>query len=291
MDQKINKKSLYSYIIITFGLTLIVVGVMAGLQMKMVAGALSAQLVLAGLMFLPTIATIITRQFITKEGWATAGWHWGAFKNYLNVWLLIPAVFIIIYTLTYILGAPVDFSLSGFASQYGLTLPLPGPLIVLIIFLFTFLFTPFVNSVAGLGEELGWRGHLLPHLLPLGEKKALVISGLIWGLWHVPFVVLLGFGGYSNVWLGALFFIAMATFLGIYIGYLRLHSGSSILAGWAHGVFNSQAYGIWAMIFPAFNHFIGGPGGLVGLVVLGVVAWYSFRLLDQHNLKKISVNL
>ena len=38
-------------------------------------------------------------------------------------------------------------------------------------------------------KELGWRGYLLPKLMPLGEKKALLISGLIWGLWHAPQVL------------------------------------------------------------------------------------------------------
>ncbi len=43
---------------------------------------------------------------------------------------------------------------------------------------------PFVNSVVTFGEEWGWRGYLLPKLLPLGERKALLVSGVIWGVWH-----------------------------------------------------------------------------------------------------------
>jgi len=35
-------------------------------------------------------------------------------------------------------------------------------------------------TVAALGEEIGWRGFLLPALRPLGTGKALVLSGLIW---------------------------------------------------------------------------------------------------------------
>jgi hypothetical protein len=51
--------------------------------------------------------------------------------------------------------------------------------------LWALLLTPF-----SLGEEWGWRGYLLPRLLPLGQWPALLISGAIWGFWHAPLVVL-----------------------------------------------------------------------------------------------------
>lgn len=36
------------------------------------------------------------------------------------------------------------------------------------------------------GEEYGWRGYLVPKLLPLGEVRASLIVGVIWGVWHFP---------------------------------------------------------------------------------------------------------
>lgn len=36
------------------------------------------------------------------------------------------------------------------------------------------------------GEEYGWRGYLLPKLLPLGELRASLLVGVIWGAWHFP---------------------------------------------------------------------------------------------------------
>ncbi len=46
---------------------------------------------------------------------------------------------------------------------------------------------------AGLGEELGWRGFLLPRLQ--ARHTALVASiivGIVWGLWHVPLFMVEG---------------------------------------------------------------------------------------------------
>ncbi|UJW85014.1 type II CAAX endopeptidase family protein [Devosia sp. SL43] len=41
--------------------------------------------------------------------------------------------------------------------------------------------------MAGLGEEIGWRGFLLPRLQPrLGVLPAALVIGAIWGLWHLP---------------------------------------------------------------------------------------------------------
>jgi membrane protease YdiL (CAAX protease family) len=53
--------------------------------------------------------------------------------------------------------------------------------------------------MAALGEELGWRGFLMPHLHPrLSLLAAALVTGLVWGLWHLPadYVALKGYGGW-----------------------------------------------------------------------------------------------
>ena len=47
-----------------------------------------------------------------------------------------------------------------------------------------------VVSVLALFEEVGWRGWLLPRLIGLtSERRAIVISSVIWSAWHVPYVL------------------------------------------------------------------------------------------------------
>ena len=45
-----------------------------------------------------------------------------------------------------------------------------------------------MNLIMGpLGEELGWRGYLLPRLVPsLGWVGAALVLGAIWAVWHLP---------------------------------------------------------------------------------------------------------
>jgi uncharacterized protein len=53
--------------------------------------------------------------------------------------------------------------------------------------------------LAALGEEIGWRGVLLPRLeRSIGLLPAAIIVGLLWGLWHLPadYIALKGFGGW-----------------------------------------------------------------------------------------------
>lgn len=42
-------------------------------------------------------------------------------------------------------------------------------------------------SFAALGEEAGWRGYMMPKMIKLwGVRKAVVIGGILWGIWHWP---------------------------------------------------------------------------------------------------------
>jgi membrane protease YdiL (CAAX protease family) len=47
-----------------------------------------------------------------------------------------------------------------------------------------------VTLPLAIGEEYGWRGYLLPRLLPLGEARATLVLALIWGSWHLPILLI-----------------------------------------------------------------------------------------------------
>jgi membrane protease YdiL (CAAX protease family) len=98
-----------------------------------------------------------------------------------------------------------------------------------------------INLLPALGEELGWRGWLLPKFLPLGAVPAVLVSGVIWGLWHAP-LILLGYN-YPDApgWLGLTCMVAMCVLVGAVFGWLRLRSGSVWPAALAHGAFNAAA--------------------------------------------------
>jgi len=56
----------------------------------------------------------------------------------------------------------------------------------------TALAIPFSTPVQA-GEEIGWRGYLLPRLSArIGLPAASLIVGIIWGCWHLPFFLIAG---------------------------------------------------------------------------------------------------
>jgi hypothetical protein len=72
--------------------------------------------------------------------------------------------------------------------------------------------------------------------------------------------------------------MVMTTTIGIYINELTLQNRSSILAGWIHGAFNGQAYGIWRILFPNVNPLIGGFTGIIGSTVWLILGlWKVYR--------------
>ncbi|ASU85334.1 CPBP family intramembrane metalloprotease domain-containing protein [Nocardiopsis gilva YIM 90087] len=89
------------------------------------------------------------------------------------------------------------------------------------------------------GEEWGWRGYLLPALVPMGVVPAAVAHGVVWGVWHAP-IILLGynFGRPDLIGLGAM--TALSVLLGAVLAWLRLASGSLWPAVIAHGAFNNS---------------------------------------------------
>jgi membrane protease YdiL (CAAX protease family) len=122
------------------------------------------------------------------------------------------------------------------------------------------LLTPFA-----FGEEWGWRGYLLPRLLPLGQWPALLISGMIWGFWHAP-LILMGFDYPQHRLLGLVLIMGFGVIVGILLGWTRLATGSVWPAVLGHAAVdaNQVAGGVYVLL-PAGAQFDTALGGLTGV--------------------------
>jgi membrane protease YdiL (CAAX protease family) len=128
------------------------------------------------------------------------------------------------------------------------------------------------NGLFALGEELGWRGWLLPALRPLGIWPALLASGAVWGLWHSP-VILLGYNFGLTDWRGVGFMLVGCTLLGVLLGWTRLRTGSVWPAVFGHGAFNATAglVLLLAAAGPMPPMTVVGPLGAVTWIVMALV--------------------
>lgn len=279
-----DKKGIISFLLITFSITY-------GIEFAFIAGGVSpimqglGQYMVAAVMWVPALAAFITVKFITKENFNILRIRFGPWKNYLYSALIIPFCYLIIYGLTYLTGLGIpDWEMNYFKnifSEQNVSIPVISNVAAVwgALYLSTLFVAPVLNGLFGFGEELGWRGYLLFKLMPLGKWKAYTLLAVIWALWHLP-LILVGFmyPGYSII--GLFFFIGLTFTLGIYMNELTLKYQCSVIAGWIHGLFNSQRLGIWTILFPNVNPLFGGYNGIIGMIVwliLGVIVLRKFK--------------
>jgi membrane protease YdiL (CAAX protease family) len=131
-----------------------------------------------------------------------------------------------------------------------------------------------VTCIATTGEELGWRGHLLVRLLPLGEARAAFLVGIVWGLWHAPLIALDGYELGIRSWAVAPFFCLVTVPFGMLLAWLRLRSGSVWPAVLGHAVLNSAAPLVLLVLSAPASRLLGPPVGLLGVAPLwAFAAW------------------
>ena len=129
-----------------------------------------------------------------------------------------------------------------------------------------------INLLPALGEEIGWRGWLTPQLLPLGALPTIGITGVIWGLWHTP-VMLLGHN-YPHLpgWLSVSFMVIFCTLIGGVLSWLSIRSNSVWPAALGHSTINATA--ALPLLFsatPSFDSAAVGIAGATGWIVTAVI--------------------
>jgi uncharacterized protein len=273
----LNKKALIVFLSLTFGITIALV-VAARLSGFSLFGApdIYGQLTILGAMFAPAFSAIFTHSIVLKKPLKELGFTWGPWQMYAKTYGVICVMFIINYAITWALVIKPDFTLGSFMALYNIPPPLPVPVgtMLALFAAITFIGAPIFNFIPSLGEEIGWRGFLLPNLEPLGKTKAIIYSGMIWALWHTPMILILGFGYGVQAWPGVILHFLLVTGLGIYMGYVWFQTRSTLLAAFMHAVFNANAYGIWAIIFVSGNKLLVGGQGITGAllcVILGLI--------------------
>ena len=132
-------------------------------------------------------------------------------------------------------------------------------------------------------EEWGWRGYLLNRLRErLGTWPALVLIGVICGVWHLPFYVGPWFSMSGDALRSLLPFTIFCVFFGMVLGWLRLAAGSIWPAVVGHAVNNTVVFGFVQVVVadraaePRIDGWLTGlsgwPGWLIMLVPVTVLA-------------------
>lgn len=297
----IERKSLAWFLAMTFifSWTLFLVP-LALPEMDATQKQLTTQGLWALAMWGPGVAAIVTTLFVEKKPFSSLRLNTlGPRRFYLWAWLLPIALTIVGGLLTLLFGiAKLDLSFAMIRDAMASAAngsAVPAGVVVGAQVLFAFTLAPFVNILFALGEELGWRGYLLPKLMPLGQWKAIFASGVIWGFWHAPTIVQgLNYPGYPV--LGIFMMIAFCVLLGTILSWLTLNTKSPWTAALGHGSVNAVA-GLPILFFqPGFNMAIGGtlaaPVAWIGMALF--IAWLMWTkrlpMLDQIENGQVETN-
>lgn len=248
MDKKSETKRLSIYLAFAFGLTFAVFlpYVLSG-HVWMKDGTLSGmdQFVCLG-MLMPASAVLLTR-YITKEGFNVTGKDSMllgiSFKGgkwiYFMLAIVLPWIYLELgFSLTLLLSP------KAFDTAYPTVLGIADRERAVIFFQpLAMMVSGAIASFAAFGEEAGWRGYMMPKMIKLwGVKKAVILGGIIWGMWHWPLTYIgHNFGrdyfGYPFTGFGAMCILCI--FMNMAFTFLTYKSGSIWPAVFLHAVGNS----------------------------------------------------
>ncbi|RUL53088.1 CPBP family intramembrane glutamic endopeptidase [Lysinibacillus antri] len=228
------------------------------------------------LMFVPLFVgfmmMLFTGELFSKSGWSSLGLHKFSMKGFL-IGFVTPIIPIVVgYVIVWNTGL----------AEFTVPAELEGNIPLL---LFSFVATIVITSLTKiLGEEIGWRGYLLPRLQPLGIEKALFVSSFIWGLFHIAPILFSGqYHSDTNFIIFIPLFMMNLLFVGFFIGYLRFITGSIWPAVIAHGAHN-VLWGFGASFTTNTDPIVAYLTGDVGII--GVIFYFIIYLVIRKDLKK-----
>jgi uncharacterized protein len=279
MKPKIGSQRMTIFLFFTFGITwlldlaIYLMGGLSNLKPGTPTWFLSSFAMVS-----PALATVLTRM-VTREGWNDTylRLHFKQIKCYwLAAWVGTPILLLLGMGIFYVLipqyfdssFSAVNKLLARAAQQTGKATPLSPHLFLMIQIFQVILIAPIFNSIATFGEEFGWRAYLLEKFMPLGGRTALLIMGVIWGIWHWPFIYM----GYEYGFYYPVVFLWFTFIIGTFLAWLTPKSRSVWPAVIAHAALN----GIASLALLLVK---GQPNPLFGPTEVRLVASRPFTIL------------
>jgi uncharacterized protein len=198
-----------------------------------------------GLMWCPGVSALLTCAIRGKPV-SSLGWKWNWRYQWLSYAIPIAyatAAYIVIWV-TGLGGVPNWKVVDGLAKVAGLS-TLSRPALLVVFVLSTGTLGLITSTVSALGEEIGWRGLLVPELAKITSfTKTALISGVIWTAWHVPILVFADYNNGTPVWYGLTCFAVLVISISFVFAWMRLRSGSLWTGAILHATHNLVIQGI-----------------------------------------------
>lgn len=199
-----------------------------------------------GLMWCPALAGMLTLR-MNGRSIADLGWKWGETKYQVRSWYIPLLYASIAYAIVWIFrfGA---FGNPEYYDSLTKTMHLGGPpwISIVVGILLTGTFGLIRSISSALGEEIGWRGFLVPELSKTASfTTTSLISGIVWSLWHYPILIYGDYNAGTPTWYGLTCFTVMVISISFVFAWMRIKSGSLWTGAILHGSHNLYVQAIF----------------------------------------------
>jgi CAAX protease family protein len=234
-----------------------------------------------GLMWCPAVAALLTCNYLGRDV-GSLGWKWGKSRYHVLRYLLPLGYGAVTYAGIWLTGLGGLYDkpfVAAVTERLGLG-PLPTWAGLALYFLFAATTGVIRGCSAALGEEIGWRGFLVPELAKRTSvfTATAVISGCIWALWHSPIIIFADYNQGTPVWYGVTCMTVGVIALSFVMAWIRLKSGSlwtGVVLHASHNLFIQQFFDPITIDTGRTKYIAGefGVGMLVPLILLAAYFW------------------
>jgi membrane protease YdiL (CAAX protease family) len=192
------------------------------------------------IMWCPALAALVSCGLFRID-LASLGWSWRPTRY--EIWgYVIPLVYAFpVYLVTWLL-IPESFGFSDFAKSMAESFGFPNAptATTLLLGIPSLAIVGVIGSLSrALGEEIGWRGFLLPRLVQrAGFTGGCLLSGCIWAAWHYPALLFADYNAGTRPAFALACFTLMVIAISYVLGWLRLKSHSLWPAAILHASHN-----------------------------------------------------
>ena len=239
-----------------------------------------------GAMWGPAVAAIIA-SLLRKRSLREVGWKVGRMKWLFAGWVFPVAVSFAAYGLIWMAGLGTVPN-PTFLQRARITLGLPSQsngLVIVAAFVYISILGLLPGMMAAIGEEIGWRGFLVPELAKwMSFRGTALVSGVIWCAWHMPGILSGSYGTTDTPrWYQAGCFSAMVLSTAVVLAWLRMKSGSIWPATITHATHNGVIQAFFNRITKdtGHTHYFSGEFGIALVPFFVALAAYCLTHCER----------
>ena len=237
-----SRRQVATYLLLAFAFT----SVFYGLIIRAKSLGAGGGLYIVGIMWCPALAAFATLK-LNHRSFSELGWKWPSRAQALASWYIpilygLPAYLIV--WITGLAGFPNTTFTEALAKQFGLGLSPAVSAVVYVLLMGSF---GMVSSMShALGEEIGWRGFLVPEMSKtFSFTTTALVSGIVWSVYHYPILIFADYNAGTNTYFAMACFTVMVICISFAFAWLRLKSGSLWTAALLHASHNLYIQGIF----------------------------------------------